>query len=317
MADANLRLPIQLSILAAVATILLKGTAWLQTGSVSLLSDAAESLVNLAAACVAYLALLYASRPVDREHTYGHEKIEFFSSGLEGGLIFIAAVTIAWTAIERLVRGGDIHKLDLGLALSGVAAVVNLAVAQLLLRVGRKHHSIVLEADGQHLMTDVWTSAAVLAGLGMVWLTGAQWLDPVMALLMAAYIMATGWRLVQRSFDGLMDRALPDDEVALLRQTIGSLLKPGMTFHALRTRRAGSRRFADFHLLVPGQMSVAAAHDLVDEIEEAMRAALGNLEVQIHLEPIEASSAWHDSELLNLEKSAGSEAQTRANQDGG
>jgi divalent metal cation (Fe/Co/Zn/Cd) transporter len=134
-----------------------------------------------------------------------------------------------------------------------------------------------------------------------VWLTGAVWLDPVIALFMAAYIMATGWKLVRRSFDGLMDRALPDDELNVLRQTIGSLLGPGMTFHALRTRRAGSRRFADFHLLVPGKMSVAEGHDLADRIEEAMRAALANLEVQIHLEPIESSSAWQDSELLHVE----------------
>lgn len=302
MADAHLRFPIQLSIAAAVATILLKGAAWLQTGSVALLSDAAESLVNLAAALVAYFALLYAARPVDRDHTYGHEKIEFFSSGLEGGLIFIAAITIAWTAIDRLLQQGEVQRLDLGLLLSGIASVINLLVARILLRTGRKYHSIVLEADGQHLMTDVWTSVAVLLALGLVKLTGAQWLDPVIALLMAGYIMATGWRLVRRSFDGLMDRALPDEELTRLRHTIGSLLKPGMTFHALRTRRAGSRRFADFHLLVPGNMSVAEAHDLTDAVEDALKTTLNNLEVQIHIEPIEASSAWTDSALLNVEK---------------
>jgi cation diffusion facilitator family transporter len=301
MADSRLKLPIQLSILAAVVTMALKTAAWWMTGSVGLLSDAAESLVNLVAAVLAFLALLYAAQPVDREHTYGHEKIEFFSSGLEGGLIFVAALTIAWSAIARLFGDHEITRLDIGLALSFLAALINLAVAQVLLRVGRRYQSIVLEADGQHLMTDVLTSAGVLIGLGLVWLTDAVWLDPVVALLMAAHIMGTGWRLVHRSFDGLMDRALPEEEVVKLREAITSLLAPGMTFHALRTRRAGSRRFADFHLLVPGEMRVAHAHDLVDRIEAALRQALSNLEVTIHLEPIEARSSWEDSALLQVE----------------
>src|SRR5262245_897194 len=227
MADPRLKLPIQLSILAAVVTMGLKTAAWWMTGSVGLLSDAAESLVNLVAAVFAFLALNYAARPVDREHTYGHEKIEFFASGLEGGLILIAALTIAWSALDRLIGEHEVKRLDLGLSLSLAATLVNLAVASVLLRAGRRYHSIVLEADGQHLMTDVWTSAAVLAGLGLVWLTGTLWLDPAIALLMAGYIMATGWRLARRSFDGLMDRALPDDEVARLREGIGTLLEPG------------------------------------------------------------------------------------------
>src|SRR5206468_2971913 len=162
MTDARLKFPVQLSIAAALVTMALKTAAWLSTGSVGLLSDAAESLVNLVAAVLALLALIYAARPVDRDHTYGHEKIEFFSSGVEGGLIFIAALTIAWAAILRLIHPSEIHQLDLGLGLSFVAALINLAVAQVLLRVGRRHHSIVLEADGQHLMMDVWTSSAVL-----------------------------------------------------------------------------------------------------------------------------------------------------------
>src|SRR5262245_57465797 len=202
MTDPRLKRPIQLSILAALTTMGLKVAAWRLTGSVGLLSDAAESLVNLTAALVAFLALLYAARPVDREHTYGHEKIEFFSSGLEGGLILIAAVTIGWTAVDRLIHGSEIRQLDLGLSLSLAAALINLAVAQVLLRAGRRYHSIVLEADGQHLMTDVWTSVAVLVGLGVVWLTEALWLDPLLALAMAGYIMLTGWRLARRSFDG-------------------------------------------------------------------------------------------------------------------
>jgi cation diffusion facilitator family transporter len=298
----NLKLPILLSIVAAVVTMTLKTVAWWVTGSVGLLSDAAESVVNLVAASVAYFALHYAARPVDRDHTYGHEKIVFFSSGLEGGLIFFAALVIAWTAIERLLAGPAVQSLDLGLALSSVAAVINLGVAQLLLRAGKRHGSIVLEADGQHLMTDVWTSAGVLVGLGLVRLTGQVWLDPVLALLVAGNILWTGFGLVRRSFHGLMDRALPDEELARLREVIASHLEAGMAFHALRTRQAGAHRFADFHLLVPGAMSVQSAHELADRIEDSLRAALDPLEVTIHLEPIEERTAWEDSALLAVEE---------------
>ncbi|MBI1913466.1 MAG: cation transporter [Planctomycetes bacterium] len=302
MTEPNLKLPILLSITAAVVTIALKTAAWWVTGSVGLLSDAAESVVNLVAAGLAYLALLYAAQPVDREHTYGHEKIEFFSSGLEGGLIFFAALVIAWSAVERLLSGPAVQSLDLGLALSSVAALINLGVARLLLRAGRRHRSIVLEADGQHLMTDVWTSVGVLLGLGLVLLTGQVWLDPVLALLVAANILWTGFGLVRRSFHGLMDRALPDEELARIREVITSHLGAGMAFHALRTRQAGSHRFADFHLLVPGALSVQSAHELADRIEDALRAALDNLEVTIHIEPIEERTAWEDSALLALEE---------------
>src|SRR5947208_2320165 len=197
MKEPNLKLPILLSITVAVVTMALKTVAWWVTGSVGLLSDAAESVVNLVAASVAYFALLYAARPVDRDHTYGHEKIEFFSSGLEGGLIFFAALAIAWSAVDRLLHPVAVQRLDLGLALSLGAGLINLAVARVLLRAGRRYHSIVLEADGQHLMTDVWTSAAVVGGLGLAGLTGALWLDPLLALAMAVHILGTGWRLVR------------------------------------------------------------------------------------------------------------------------
>jgi cation diffusion facilitator family transporter len=302
MTERHLKLPILLSIAAAILTMVLKTVAWWVTGSVGLLSDAAESVVNLVAASFAYFALLYAARPVDRDHTYGHEKIVFFSSGLEGGLIFFAALVIAWSAVDRLLTGPAVQSLDLGLALSSVAALLNFGVARLLLRVGRRHHSLVLEADGQHLMTDVWTSAGVLIGLGLVRVTGQVWLDPVVALLVASNILWTGYGLVRRSFHGLMDRALPDAEVARLREVITSHLETGMAFHALRTRQAGSRRFADFHLLVPGAMSVRSAHQLADRIENALRGALDQLEVTIHLEPIEERTAWEDSALLAVEE---------------
>jgi cation diffusion facilitator family transporter len=275
--------------------------AYLLTGSIGLLSDALESLVNLLAASVAYLAVRYSHRPADLSHTYGHEKIEFFSSGLEGGLILIAALTIAWSAALRLIFPHAPEQLGLGMLLSVVAATVNGGVGFLLLTLGRRHHSIVLEADGLHLLTDVWTTAAVLVGLGLVWSTGASVFDPLTALLMAGGILWTGFSLIRRSFDGLMDRALPDQEQEVLRRAIESHLRPGMTYHAVRTRQAGARRFVDFHLLVPGSMTVADSHVLSNAIENSLRTALPNVEPTIHIEPIEHPSAWHDSALLAVE----------------
>jgi cation diffusion facilitator family transporter len=302
MPPNHLRFPVVLSILAAVTTLLLKSAAYWVTGSVGLLSDAAESLINLMAALTAYLALGYAARPADRSHTYGHEKIEYFSSGLEGVLILVAAAGIGGYALRRLFLPEPLHTLDLGLGLGLAASLINLAVAQVLLRAGRRHQSIVLEADGKHLMTDVWTSVAVLAGLGLVWLTGVEWLDPAVALVMAGNIVWTGCDLVRRSFNGLMDHALPAAEQDALRAAIERNLQPGMTYHALRTRRAGARRFADFHLLVPGVYTVRRAHELGEVIEEALRAALPNVAVTIHLEPIEEKRAWSDSELIGVEQ---------------
>jgi cation diffusion facilitator family transporter len=302
MVEARLKYPILLSILAAVATIGLKSAAYFLTGSVGLLSDAVESLVNLVAAVTAYLSLRYAARPVDESHTYGHEKIEFFSSGLEGVLIVVAAVAIAVYAVRRLVVAEPLEPLGPGLVLALIASAINGTVAVVLLRAGRKHGSIVLEADGRHLLTDVWTSAAVLAGLGLVWLTGVQWLDPVIALGVALNILWTGWDLIRRSFNGLMDHALPAEEQTAVRSAIEKHLGPDMDYHALRTRQAGRRRFVDFHLLVPGRLTVQQAHTLTGAIEEAVRGALPGLEVTVHIEPIEDSSAWRDSALLPLEQ---------------
>jgi cation diffusion facilitator family transporter len=302
--SASLRLPLQLSIAAALLTLGLKGLAWWLTGSVSLLSDALESIINLAAAVAAYAAVWYAARPADASHPFGHEKIEYFSSGLEGGLILVAAGGIAWTAVERLIHPRPLEGLTLGLGLSLLAACINGLVAWMLLHVGRKHGSIVLEADGQHLMTDVWTSAGVLAGLGLVAWTGQYWLDPVLALLVAANILWTGASLVWRSFKGLMDAALPEEELEAIRTAVRAQLEPGMDFHALRTRQAGRRRFADFHLLVPGRMTVQSAHDLMNRIEKAVEEALPGLEVTVHVEPAESHEAWHDSPLLDMEQAA-------------
>jgi cation diffusion facilitator family transporter len=304
MAERHLRIPLVLSILAAILTIGLKLAAYWLTGSVGLLSDAAESVVNLLAAGTAYLSVVYSALPVDENHTYGHEKIEFFSSGLEGVLIFVAALTIAWYATRRLIVPEPLEPLEPGLALSLAASLINLAVARVLLRVGRTHGSIVLEADGRHLMTDVWTSAGVLAGLGLVWLTNVQVLDPVIALAVAVNILWTSVDLIRRSFNGLMDHALPDVEQEAVRSAIEANLGPNMDYHALRTRQAGSRRFVDFHLLMPGQFTVERAHELTGRVEDAVRAALPGVEVSVHVEPIEEAAAWQDSALLPLEQAA-------------
>ena len=302
--ESHLRYPILLSIAAALLTISLKTTAYLLTGSVGLLSDAAESLVNLAAAVAAYVSLRIAARPVDQSHTYGHEKIEFFSSGLEGGLILVAAVAIGWCAVERLLHPQPLEPLGPGLAVSLVATLINGIVAVTLLRVGRKEGSIVLEADGQHLMTDVWTSAGVLAGLGLVWLTGWQPLDSLVALAVAVSLLWTASGLVRRSFHGLMDRALPEEELAKVRAAIEGSLGPDAAYHALRTRQAGARRFIDFHLLAPGATPVREAHALADRIEASIRAALSDVEVTVHIEPIEERASWQDSALVPIEQAA-------------
>jgi cation diffusion facilitator family transporter len=303
MVDPRLRYPVLLSILVAVVTIALKWLAYRLTGSVGLLSDAAESVVNLLAAGAAYLSLHYAARPVDASHTYGHEKIEYFSSGLEGVLILVAALMIAWYAAHRLLNHQPLEPLGPGLALAVLASALNGATAWVLLRAARKHGSIVLEADGKHLLADVWTSVGVMAGLCLVWLTGHEILDPLLALAVAAHILWTGVGLLLRSFNGLMDHALPPQEQEAVRAAIAAQLLPGMDFHALRTRQAGSRRFADFHLLVPGGMTVQEAHDHTERVEEAVRAALPGLEVTVHIEPIEEKAAYEDSALLPLEQS--------------
>jgi cation diffusion facilitator family transporter len=302
--ERHLKIPIYLSILAGVVTLGLKTAAWWLTGSVGLLSDAAESIVNLLAAVTAALSLAYAARPVDRDHTYGHEKIEFFSSGLEGVLILVAAVTIGWTAVLRLLSPQPLETLGLGLAISLAAAVINGVVGVILLRAGRKHRSIVLEADGKHLLTDVWTSIGVLAALTLVWATGWQWLDPVIALLVAVNILWTAWGLIRKSFDGLMDHALPEQDQKAARKAIEAHLGPDMAFHAMRTRQAGSRRFLDFHLLVPGEYSVRRAHALGEAIETSVKECLPGSEVTVHIEPIDEPGSWKDSALLAVERNS-------------
>jgi cation diffusion facilitator family transporter len=304
MTQPRLKRLMGLSILAALLTFGLKAAAYQVTGSVGLLADAGESATNLAAAVVALFCLWYAARPVDVEHTYGHEKIEYFSSGLEGMLILVAAGGIVWYAVRRLLAPQRLEALDVGSALTLLATAVNFAVGWLLVRAGRRAESIVVEADGRHLMADVYTSVSVVVGLGLVWLTELDWIDAAVALAVAGHIGWMGFDLVRRSFDGLMDRALPDAEQAKVRAAIEGLLEPGMDYHALRTRRAGSHRFADFHLLVPGVFTVRRAHEITERIEAAVRAALPEMEVTVHVEPIEDRAAYEDSALLPLEQAA-------------
>jgi cation diffusion facilitator family transporter len=304
MSSRHLRWPIALSILAALLTIGMKSTAYAITGSVGLFSDALESVVNLLAAVTAYLSLLYAARPADPTHTYGHQKIEYFSSGLEGALILVAGLGAAVYAVRRLIHPQPLDALELGTLIALAASAINLAVARILLYHGRKHRSIVLEADGQHLMSDVWTSVGVVVGLGLVMLTDLQFLDPVLAIAVGLNIMWTGFGLIRRSFNGLMDHALPHEEQEQIRAVIQSHLPLGATFHGLRTRQAGAHRFAEFHLLVDGDLSVREAHHVAHRIDDALSAALVGLEVVIHIEPVDERESWEPEYLERLGESA-------------
>jgi cation diffusion facilitator family transporter len=286
-----------LSIAAAVATIGLKTTAWWTTGSVGLLSDAIESLVNLAAAMVALWALKLAERPPDEEHAYGYSKAEYFSSGFEGGLIFLAALAIVWTAVPRLIEPQPLEHLGIGLAISVIASLVNLGVALVLLRAGKRFNSITLEADAHHLMTDVWTSVGVVAGVGAVAFTGWQRLDPIIAIAVALNILWTGFRLVRRSALGLLDRAMPAASRDAIHAVLARYEARGIEFHALRTRQAAGRSFASLHVLVPGAWTVQQGHDLVEEVERDIRTAVPGTSVITHLEPLEDPKAQDDVEL--------------------
>ena len=270
----------------------LKAVAWWLTGSVGLLSDALESGVNLAGAFMALAMLSIAARPADSDHAFGHEKAEYFSSGFEGALILTAAVLIAWTAIDRLLTPQPLEALGLGLAISVVASVINGLVAAVLLRAGRAHRSITLEADARHLLTDVWTSAGILLGLLLVWLTGALWLDPVVAMLVAVHIAWVGIQLLRRSVDGLMDKSLPEADLTALAAALTPFHAQGIATHQIRTRQAGRSSFISLHVLVPGQWSVRQGHDVLEQIEEALKYAVPGARVITHLEPIEDPRAY-------------------------
>jgi len=286
-----------LSIAAALSTILLKGLAWRLTDSVGLLSDAIESFVNLAGALMALAMLSLADRPADESHPYGHTKAEYFSSAFEGFLIFAAAVWIAVEAVGRLLHPRPVQAAGIGLGVAVLATIVNLATARILMTVGRRSRSITLEADAHHLLTDVWTSVGVIAGVGLVWLTGWLWLDPTIALLVAANILWTGWHLMRRSASGLMDASLPHSELTRIEAILASYRQQGLEFHALRTRQAGRRAFVTVHILVPGAWTVQQGHDWSERIEADLRKALPGVHVTTHVEPKEDPASLVDQEL--------------------
>jgi cation diffusion facilitator family transporter len=290
-----------LSIAAAVLTIGLKFAAYLITDSVGLLSDAAESLVNLMAAIMALAMLSVAARPPDEEHAYGHGKAEYFASGVEGALILFAAAAIGLISIERLIAPQPIEQVGLGLGVSVLAALINLGVALVLLRAGRKYHSVTLEANARHLLTDVWTSAGVVVGIIAVTATGWQRLDPIIALLVAAHILTSGFHLVRRSALGLLDTALPEEEQAAVLVVLNRYQRDKVRYHALRTRQAGARRFVSFHILVPGDWTVQRGHRLLERIEREIREVVPNVTVFTHLEPLEDPVSWQDTELDRLQ----------------
>src|SRR5262245_11743293 len=286
-----------LSIAAAVATITLKAAAWWLTGSVGLLSDALESIVNLAAAVVTLAMLSIAARPPDDDYAHGYSKAEYFASGFEGTLILVAAALIGMAAVERLLSPQPIERVGIGLAISVAASAVNFAAARVLARAGRDYRSIALEADAKHLMTDVWTSAGVVAGVALVALSGWLWLDPVIALAVAAQIVWAGVGIVRRSVHGLLDRALPEGERRAIEAVLDGFRAQGIEFHALRTRAAAGRSFVSMPALVPGAWSVQRGHDAVEEIESGVRGAVPSATVLTHLEPLEDPTSYKDEAL--------------------
>jgi len=287
-----------LSVAAALVTMALKGTAAWLTGSLGLLSDALESFVNLGAALIAVVSLKVAAREPDEEHHYGYTKAEYFSAAVEGALVVLAALAIVAVAVPRLIEPRPIARFDIGIVISLVAAAVNLGTALVLLRAGKRHDSIALEADGYHLLTDVWTSIGVVVGVGATVLTGWLALDPLIAIAVAAHIAWTGAKVLRRSLLALMDRALPEPEMEHIREILEPYRVRGLDYHALRTRRAGRLRLVDMHLLVPGAMTVSEAHRVADEIEDQIRAALPGSAVLTHLEPIEDPASYQDQDLI-------------------
>ena len=284
-----------LSIAAALITMGLKLLAWRMTGSVGLLSDALESLVNLGGAVMALMMLRIAAQPPDHDHAYGHGKAEYFSSGFEGMLIFIAGGLILWEAVPRLLDPHPLQQAWLGLAVSALASVVNLLVALILKRAGRQHRSITLEADSHHLMTDVWTSIGVLVGVALVALTGWRILDPLIAIAVAINILWTGLRLLRESADGLMDAAWDADDLKRLEAVLAEFSGDQVQFHAIRTRRAAAQRFVSFHLLVPGAWPVQQAHELAERVESRLTGLMPGVTAITHIEPIEDPASYADA----------------------
>ncbi len=295
----NLSRYVWLSILAAISTIALKAAAYIYTGSIGLLSDALESVINLIAAIIALLMIKIAVQPPDDDHAFGHDKAEYFASGIEGTLIFIAAGGIAFTAVPRLFSPTPIENVGIGLAVSLVATLINLIVGVRLMRVGKQNRSIALEADGRHLLTDVWTSIGVVSGIVVVGLTGWLVLDPIIALIVAVNIVWTGFQLIKRSALGLMDTAIsPATTNEIIGILDGYVEKQGIDYHALRTRQSGARHFISVHILVPDEWTVQRGHDLTEEIELEICRVVPESTVFTHLEPLEDPLSFEDLELF-------------------
>lgn len=296
-----------LSIAAAIVTIVLKTGAYFLTGSVGLLSDALESVVNLAAALMALAMLTVASRPPDTDHAYGHAKAEYFASSFEGMLILVAAGSIGLAAWQRLLHPRAIEQIGWGLVVSILAALVNFGVARVLLNAARHKRSITLEADARHLMTDVWTSIGVVIGVGAVALTGYELLDPIIAFAVAANIVWSGVQLVRRSVLGLLDTGLPLDERTMITTILDRYRPQGVQYHALRTRQAAGWRFMSVHILVPGHWTVLQGHRLLEQIERDIRQELTDITVLTHLEPLEDPTSWDD---IDLDRAAAEQERT-------
>ena len=297
MSDGNLARFAWLSIAAAVATLLLKLLAWWLTQSVGLLSDALETFTNLGGAVMALFMLRLAAQPPDEGHAYGHSKAEYLSSLFEGALVLGAGVAILVAALPRLMNPRAIEQPGIGLAVTAVASAINFGVARVLGSAGRKHHSIALEADSKHLMADVWTSAAVIAGVSVVALSGWRVLDPLLAMAVSLHVFWAGFGLLRDSAQGLLDAAWPEDESRIQEEVLAAHAGHDVAFHAVRTRRSAKRRFVSFHVLVPGSWSVQKGHDLLEVIEHALSRRLPHVTAFTHLEPIEDAASYDDIEL--------------------
>lgn len=291
----SLRRFIYLSIAAAIVTILLKFYAYFVTGSMGLLSDALESFVNLFAAIFALIMFNVSQKPADKEHEFGHSKAEYFSSAAEGALILVAAFSIIWTTVPRLINPQPIENINTGLLFSLLATVINLVVGLILIHTGKKTNSLLLEADGKHLMTDVLTSGGVIVAILIVKFTGWTIVDPIIAILVALNVIYAGYRLIVRSASGLMDACLPEEDMSKITAYLDSLKDKKIEYHSLQTRAAGQRKFVSLHVLVPGKWTVKQAHDYADEIEEVIvNMFIEPVTVHTHLEPVEDPASMID-----------------------
>ena len=286
-----------LSVGAAVSTFFIKLAAAYLSGSVGLLSDALEAVVNLAGASIALIILKIVEQPPDEGHPFGHDKAEYFSSGIESTLIVIAALSIFYAAVRNLINPQPLEQVGLGLLLAMAAAVINLLVGQIMIRAGKKNDSITLEANGHHLMSDVWTSVGVVAGVSLAVLTGFQWLDPLIAIAVGIHIGWQGIKIFRRSVGGLMDSPISVEERLIVEAALSSSSGDGVEWHALRTRQAGARRFIEVHVLVPGSWTVQDSHDLAENIEGEIGEQINYSTVLVHVEPLEDERSWRDQTL--------------------